>query len=188
MHEIFPKMTKCDFFTHSSVGQVDVSEMDKKSDWSVMIWCLPQKFDAMCLLPLNIVNEKVFLVLWFWFILLTTCSALALVYRYFQKWKLFGIRQGSSSQYQSSYLDFAVWYCFWIETAMSSVGITATKSVIITDCRGWFLHRPMPLAIFRIFAIMQDLNDFGCRTFECSCWIMTLTMYILNNLDNAGCP
>jgi len=62
MHEIFPKMTKCDFFTHSSVGQVD-------------------KFDAMCLLPLNIVNEKVFLVLWFWFIILTTCSALALVYR-----------------------------------------------------------------------------------------------------------
>ena len=41
----------------------------------------PQKFDAMCLLPLNIVNEKVFLVLWFWFIILTTASALALVYR-----------------------------------------------------------------------------------------------------------
>jgi len=62
MEEIFPKMTKCDFFTHSSVGQVD-------------------KFDAMCLLPLNTVNEKVFLVLWFWFIILTTCSALALIYR-----------------------------------------------------------------------------------------------------------
>ena len=30
MHEIFPKMTKCDFFTHSSIGQVDVSEMDFK--------------------------------------------------------------------------------------------------------------------------------------------------------------
>ena len=46
-----------------------------------MIKCLPQKSDAMCLLPLNIVNEKVFLVLWFWFIILTTASALALVYR-----------------------------------------------------------------------------------------------------------
>ena len=28
MHEIFPKMTKCDFFTHSSIGQVDVSDTD----------------------------------------------------------------------------------------------------------------------------------------------------------------
>jgi len=62
MHEVFPKMTKCDFFTHSSAGQVD-------------------KSDAMCLLPLNIVNEKIFLVLWAWFIILVTCSALALVYR-----------------------------------------------------------------------------------------------------------
>ena len=77
-----------------------------------------QKSDAMCLLPLNIVNEKIFLVLWAmfiilvmititpiiviiviiliiitiliithhqvlwaWFIILVTCSALALVYR-----------------------------------------------------------------------------------------------------------
>ena len=74
-----------------------------------------QKSDAMCLLPLNIVNEKIFLVLWaffiilnmititpiiiiiiiiitiliithhqvlwVWFIILVTCSALALVYR-----------------------------------------------------------------------------------------------------------
>ena len=37
MHEIFPKMTKCDFFTHSSIGQVDVSDTDLR----VLIhpWC-----------------------------------------------------------------------------------------------------------------------------------------------------
>ena len=31
MHEIFPKMTKCDFFTHSAIGQVDVSAMDLRN-------------------------------------------------------------------------------------------------------------------------------------------------------------
>ena len=55
--------------------------MDKKYDLTRHDEIFLQKFDAMCLLPLNMVNEKVFLVLWFWFIILTTCSALALIYR-----------------------------------------------------------------------------------------------------------
>ena len=35
----------------------------------------------MCLLPLNIVNEKIYLVLWWWYIVLAVCSALAVIYR-----------------------------------------------------------------------------------------------------------
>ena len=35
----------------------------------------------MCMLPLNIVNEKIYLVLWVWYIILCVLSGLAVVYR-----------------------------------------------------------------------------------------------------------
>ena len=35
----------------------------------------------MCILPLNIVNEKIYLVLWYWYIILAICSAVAVLYR-----------------------------------------------------------------------------------------------------------
>ena len=55
-------MTKCTFHRYGPSGDV-------------------QKHDAMCLLPINIVNEKVYIFLWFWFGLLATVSILVLVYR-----------------------------------------------------------------------------------------------------------
>jgi hypothetical protein len=39
-----------------------------------------QKHDALCVLPLNILNEKIFIFLWFWFIILSVLSGLALLY------------------------------------------------------------------------------------------------------------
>jgi hypothetical protein len=62
MQEIFPKMTKCDFYMHSSVGHVD-------------------NIDVMCLLPLNIVNEKIFLGMWIWLVILITITSHAVLYR-----------------------------------------------------------------------------------------------------------
>ena len=35
----------------------------------------------MCILPLNIVNEKIYLVLWYWYIFLAVFSAVAVLYR-----------------------------------------------------------------------------------------------------------
>ena len=35
----------------------------------------------MCILPLNIVNEKIYLVLWYWYIVLAVSSAVAVIYR-----------------------------------------------------------------------------------------------------------
>merc|ERR1712008_670248 len=40
-----------------------------------------EKHDALCILPLNIVNEKIYIFLWFWFLILGVLSALVVVYR-----------------------------------------------------------------------------------------------------------
>lgn len=62
MARVFPKVTKCTFHKYGPSGSV-------------------QKFDGLCVLPLNIVNEKIYVFLWFWFIILTFLSGLSLVYR-----------------------------------------------------------------------------------------------------------
>jgi len=62
MIEVFPRMTKCTFMKYGSSGTI-------------------QKHDALCILALNIINEKVYIFLWFWLIILSIISGLALVYR-----------------------------------------------------------------------------------------------------------
>lgn len=59
---IFPRMTKCTFHKFGTSGEIE-------------------SHDALCILPLNIFNEKIYVFLWFWFLLLGTASALVLVYR-----------------------------------------------------------------------------------------------------------
>jgi hypothetical protein len=63
MARLFPKLTKCTIHTFGPGGS-------------------SQTHDALCVLPLNVVNEKIFVLLWFWFIFLAGVGALALVYRY----------------------------------------------------------------------------------------------------------
>lgn len=36
---------------------------------------------ALCVLPLNIINEKIYIALWFWFIFIAIMSGLSLIYR-----------------------------------------------------------------------------------------------------------
>lgn len=62
MSRVFPKVTKCTFHKYGASGTV-------------------QKFDGLCVLPLNIVNEKIYVFLWFWFIILAALSGLSLFYR-----------------------------------------------------------------------------------------------------------
>ena len=50
---VFPKVAKCNFFKYGASGSVE-------------------RHDGLCVLPLNIINEKIYIFLWFWFILLTT--------------------------------------------------------------------------------------------------------------------
>lgn len=59
---VFPRVTKCTFHKYGPSGTI-------------------QKHDSLCILPLNIVNEKTYIFLWFWFIILATLLSLLLVYR-----------------------------------------------------------------------------------------------------------
>ena len=55
-------MTKCTFHKFGPSGTV-------------------QKFDGLCVLPLNIINEKIYVFLWFWLLFLTLITSLFLVFR-----------------------------------------------------------------------------------------------------------
>ncbi|KAJ9577533.1 hypothetical protein L9F63_005906, partial [Diploptera punctata] len=59
---IFPRMTKCTFFKYGLSGEVE-------------------RHDSICILPLNIFNEKVYIFLWFWFIILAILTLLLVGYR-----------------------------------------------------------------------------------------------------------
>ena len=63
MARVFPKVTKCLFHTYGPSGT-------------------PQRHDALCVLPLNIINEKIYIFLWFWFILVASITGIFLMYRF----------------------------------------------------------------------------------------------------------
>ncbi|KAK3928876.1 Innexin inx3 [Frankliniella fusca] len=60
MEAVFPKLTKCTFFKYGPSGSI-------------------QRHDALCVMALNVVNEKVFVLLWCWFALLAAVSLLIVV-------------------------------------------------------------------------------------------------------------
>ncbi|XP_012523563.1 innexin inx3 [Monomorium pharaonis] len=61
MIEVFPRLTKCTFHKYGASGSIQVH-------------------DALCVLAANIINEKIFIFLWFWFIILAAFSGLAVLY------------------------------------------------------------------------------------------------------------
>lgn len=63
MMRIFPRLTKCTFHRYGSSGDV-------------------QKHDAMCILPINIINEKIYIFLWFWFYFLGIVTFVSLIWRF----------------------------------------------------------------------------------------------------------
>ncbi|OQR79945.1 innexin inx2-like [Tropilaelaps mercedesae] len=62
MIKVFPRMAKCTFRMYGTSGDI-------------------QKLDAVCVLPINILNEKIYVILWFWLVGLTLVTALWLVFR-----------------------------------------------------------------------------------------------------------
>lgn len=70
-NSVFPKRAKCTYTNYGFSG----------SD---------QSFDALCVLPLNILNEKFFLILWYWITILFFVTICALAYRFlFLYWQSF---------------------------------------------------------------------------------------------------
>lgn len=60
----FPRLTKCSFHKYGFSGTIEVH-------------------DVMCFLPINIVNEKIYVILWFWFGFLFIYTGGYLIYRLF---------------------------------------------------------------------------------------------------------
>jgi hypothetical protein len=59
---VFPRMTKCTFHKFGPSGEIE-------------------KHDALCILPLNIFNEKIYIFLWFWMLILGFLTLLVVLYR-----------------------------------------------------------------------------------------------------------
>ena len=57
------RLTKCTFHKFGTSGELE-------------------KHDALCILPLNIFNEKIYIFLWFWMLILTSLTSLVVVYRF----------------------------------------------------------------------------------------------------------
>merc|ERR1712032_529743 len=62
MSRVFPRVTKC---IYEKFGQSGTTETH----------------DALCLLPINVVNEKIYVFLWFWLLLLALITSLFVVFR-----------------------------------------------------------------------------------------------------------
>ncbi len=65
MSRVFPRMTKCIFYKYGGSGTI-------------------QRIDALCVLSMNILNEKIYIFLFFWFILLAIVTGINLVVRIVQ--------------------------------------------------------------------------------------------------------
>lgn len=61
MIDVFPRITKCTFHKYGPSGTIE-------------------RHDAMCVLALNIINEKIYVMLWFWLIILAVMTSLYLLY------------------------------------------------------------------------------------------------------------
>ena len=64
MAAVFPRVTKCTYRKYGPSGTI-------------------QNHDAMCVMPINIVNEKIYVFLWFWFILMSALSVFSLIHHIF---------------------------------------------------------------------------------------------------------
>lgn len=62
MDIMFPKITKCTFYKYGPSGTIESR-------------------DAVCVMTLNIVNEKIYVILWYWLLLLGALSVLAVFWR-----------------------------------------------------------------------------------------------------------
>merc|ERR1719319_1059117 len=61
MSQVFPRVTKCTFHKYGPSGSI-------------------QRHDVQCILPINIINEKIYVFLWFWLCILSVLTILDLLH------------------------------------------------------------------------------------------------------------
>jgi len=62
LNRVFPKVAKCTFQKYGPTGTIE-------------------KYDGLCVLPVNIINEKIYIFLWYWLVILTIVTGIYAVYR-----------------------------------------------------------------------------------------------------------
>lgn len=60
---VFPKVTKCNFYKYGQSGSI-------------------QRHDALCVMALNIIHEKIYVILWFWYIIMAVVTVGSIFWRF----------------------------------------------------------------------------------------------------------
>ena len=77
MARIFPKITKCTFHNFGASGTIQKYYiLTKKINHPFLV-----RFDGLCILPINMINDKIYITLWFWLFLLLIMSVLYMIFR-----------------------------------------------------------------------------------------------------------
>jgi len=63
MSQVFPRVTKCTFHKYGPSGTI-------------------QRHDIQCVMPINIINEKIYVLLWFWLMILTILTIFDLIHHF----------------------------------------------------------------------------------------------------------
>ncbi|KAH8266318.1 hypothetical protein KR026_004012 [Drosophila bipectinata] len=112
---VFPKVTKCRFHKYGAGGSL-------------------QDHDTLCVMALNIMNEKIYTILWFWYAFLLTVTVLGLIWRLltlclyrnltFTRWSLYWAKPGRLDEKELAAVidkcNFSNWmFLFFLRTNLS---------------------------------------------------------------------
>lgn len=100
MSKVFPKLTKCTFNKYGPSGTVEMT-------------------DGLCLLAINIINEKIYIFLWFWFATVAIFTGIHMILRFtsiasiqFRRIYLFKRAKANNRNDVSSVVN-KLWYGDW---------------------------------------------------------------------------
>merc|ERR1712179_621631 len=100
MAKVFPKVTKCTFHKYGPSGTII-------------------NHDGLCILPINIINEKIFVFLWFWFLALITwtviffCFRTVTIFSRYSRYLVFCGRAKSSNRADIAVVMDKFWFGDW---------------------------------------------------------------------------
>ena len=100
MAKVFPKVTKCTFHSYGPSGTI-------------------QNHDGLCILPINIINEKIYVFLWFWYLVISVWSCIFFSFRLvtivskYSRYCIFCARSKSSNRDDVAIVTEKLWFGDW---------------------------------------------------------------------------